>query len=116
MATGGEGFFQSYFNDLLLIPCALPLLLWLHASFGWRHQDEAPNGSEVIGHWAIWSIVAEWIGPRLFTQAVGDWRDVMAYGIGAAFAWCWWHRERVAVVMRPFVFVLDERRKGENHA
>jgi len=30
-------FFHSWLNDALLIPCALPLLLWVHARLGWRN-------------------------------------------------------------------------------
>jgi hypothetical protein len=41
-------------------------------------------------HLGVWSFVAEAVMPRLSAHAVGDWRDVIAYGAGALAAGCWW--------------------------
>ncbi|HVV00038.1 MAG TPA: hypothetical protein VHH88_01665, partial [Verrucomicrobiae bacterium] len=58
-------FFHSWFNDVLLIPCALPPLLWLHRVLGLRGHDRFPGGLEILAHLAGWTILFEWIGPHL---------------------------------------------------
>jgi hypothetical protein len=85
--------FHSWFNDLLLIPCALPLLLFLHRRFGLRTHDAAPTFTEIAAHLAGWSILFEIIGPHLMRGVTGDPLDVMAYCIGGAVAFVWWQRE-----------------------
>ena len=87
--VGGD-FLQGYFNDLLLIPAALPVLLWVQRRLGVRPDDLRPRWSEIGMHLAVWSIAAETIVPRLLARATGDWRDVIAYGTGALVAGCWW--------------------------
>ena len=88
------GFIHSYFNDLWLIPCALPLLLWLHRRLGLRKHDQAPAISEIALHLAFWSCLFEWIGPHFVKHTTGDPLDALAYAAGAAIAGLWWHRER----------------------
>ncbi len=89
-AVGGE-FLRNHFNDLLFIPAALPLMLWVQRQLGLRTHDERPTWAEVGLHFVVWSIAAEGIAPLLFKSAVGDWRDVVAYGVGAAVAGAWWN-------------------------
>ena len=89
-------FLRGQFNDLLLIPCALPLMLWLHRRLGLRQHDAFPNGREILLHLVIWSVVCEVLGPR-WLPATGDWKDVVAYATGAWLAWgCWHFQERAA--------------------
>ena len=88
----GSPFFHGHFNDLLLIPAALPWLLWLERRIGLRRHDRPPDFLEVASHWAVWSLMAEGLGPLLFAHAVGDWRDVAAYAAGAIVAGFWWNR------------------------
>ena len=91
LAAGiGTVWTRSYLSDFLLIPCALPWLLWVHAWLGWRVKEAVPSVGEVMGHLVVWSIVAEWVGPRLFSHSVADWGDVAAYGAGGVLALCWW--------------------------
>ena len=87
-----SAFLQGNFNDLLLIPAALPILLWVERRLKLRNHDRPPTPLEIGGHWLIWSIVAEGIAPHLFANSVGDIRDVAAYAIGAVVAGCWWNR------------------------
>ena len=84
-------FLHSHFNDLLLIPCALPGVLWLQRCLGLRGHDRTPEAGEILFHLVVWSILFEWIGPHLM-RVVGDIRDVAAYAVGAAAAWLWWKR------------------------
>jgi hypothetical protein len=88
------GFFHSHFNDCWLIPCALPPVLWLHRRLGVRLHDCAPRLSEIASHLVFWSVLFEWIGPKLVPHTVGDPADVIAYVAGAVIAGLWWNRER----------------------
>jgi hypothetical protein len=86
----GGAFLHGYFNDLLLIPAALPLVLWLQRRMGYRSNDERPRWGEIGLHLAVWSVTAEAIVPRFVAHATGDWKDVVAYSCGAVAAGCWW--------------------------
>jgi hypothetical protein len=88
------GFLHSQFNDLWLIPCALPPILWLHRALGLRAHDQVPQWSEILPHCAFWSVLFEWIGPKLVPRATGDPWDVVAYVVGALLAGFWWQRDR----------------------
>ena len=86
-------FFHSWFNDLLLIPSALPPLLLLHRWLGLRSHEASPSVCEVVTHLVGWSVLFEAIGPHLVRRATGDVWDVLAYAMGAAAAWLWWRRD-----------------------
>jgi len=83
-------FLRNHFNDLLLVPAALPLLLGLHRRLGLRKSDTPPAAGEVLLHWAVWSVAAEVVGPRLFARATGDAWAVVAYGAGALLSAAYW--------------------------
>jgi ubiquinone/menaquinone biosynthesis C-methylase UbiE len=86
-------FLHEHFDDLLLIPAALPLVLGIQRWTGLRNHDLPPTASEICGHLLIWSIVCEGLGPLIFPWAVGDVLDVAAYALGALAAGIWWNRE-----------------------
>lgn len=86
-----SAFLHGTFNDLLLIPAALPILLWIERMIGLRTHDRPPTALEIGAHWAIWSVIAEGIGPRIFPGVVGDGWDVVAYAAGALAAGLWWN-------------------------
>jgi len=83
-------FVQFYFDDLWLIPCALPPVLWLHSRLHLRSHDDLPSISEITWHFVLWSVICEWIGPKLVSHAAGDSMDVIAYTCGALLACLWW--------------------------
>ena len=83
-------FWHSYSTDFLLIPAALPLVLWLQRRLGLRPGDAWPTWSEIGLHFAVWSVAAEAVAPHLFKSAIGDWYDVLAYAVGAVIAGGWW--------------------------
>ena len=83
-------FFQWWFNDLLLIPCALPLALWFQRRLGLRTHDRAPTPLEIVAHLAGWSLLFELIGPKLVAHATGDPWDVAAYAGGALVSLAVW--------------------------
>jgi len=86
-------FLRGYFNDLWLIACALPPLLWLHRRLGLRGHDLPPTFAEITFHFVVWSAVCEGIAPHWIKRATGDWWDVAAYGVGALIAGLWWNRK-----------------------
>jgi hypothetical protein len=86
----GGAFLRDHFNDLLLIPAALPFALWLQRRLQLRRDDLPPRWNEIALHLVAWSIAAEVAAPRIFAHATGDWRDVVAYTAGGVIAGCWW--------------------------
>lgn len=83
-------FLQNWFNDLLLIPAALPVLLWIYRKLKLRSSDVYPTMAETVSILIFWSLLFEWIGPHFIKHAVGDWRDVLMYWMGGLFAWAFW--------------------------
>lgn len=83
-------FLHWHFNDVLLIPAALPLVLWVQRKLGWRDHDRYPDSKEIALHLLVWAVIAEGLGPLLFDHVTGDWRDVIAYAAGALLARLWW--------------------------
>jgi ubiquinone/menaquinone biosynthesis C-methylase UbiE len=82
-------FFHNWFDDILLIPCALPPLLLAHRWLGLRGTDRPPSAGEVAAHVAGWSILFEVIGPYIM-PTVGDPWDAVSYACGGAAAFfCW---------------------------
>jgi hypothetical protein len=88
---------QFWFNDLLLIPCALPVVLQLQRCLGLRRNDRPPTFGEIMGHLVFWSVLFEVIGPHIMRHATGDPADVVAYAIGAAGAYFLWNRATTRV-------------------
>jgi ubiquinone/menaquinone biosynthesis C-methylase UbiE len=90
-------FFHFWFNDTLLIPCALPPVLLAQRWLGLRAQDQFPTAGEIFWHWAGWSVLFEVIGPHILPTTGDPW-DVVAYGAGAvaAFGWWFWEERRQA--------------------
>lgn len=85
-------FLRGHFNDLLLIPCALPPFLLLQRWLGLRRHDESPAGREVLFCLCIWVVLFEWIGPHFIRGTTADPIDALAYALGAIIAFSWWHR------------------------
>lgn len=93
-------FLHSHFNDLWLIPCALPLVLWVHRWAGWR-SDEPPTLGELVSHLLLWSVLFEWWGPHLIHHVTGDPGDVACYWAGGLLAWAWWNRGSLLYRFNP---------------
>ena len=87
-------FLHSYFNDTLLISCALPPVLLAQRWSQLRSHDEVPRAGEIIFHVIVWSILFEWIGPHIMPHTTGDPWDAVAYGAGGLAAGVWWQRDR----------------------
>jgi len=87
-----SGFLRGHFNDLLLMPCALPPLLLMQRGLKLRMHDQVPSAGEIALYLAVWSILFEVIGPHLMRRATGDPWDVIAYVVGGILAGLWWNR------------------------
>ena len=89
-------FLHGYFNDLWLILCALPPILWLHRRLRLRADDSYPQLSEIALHFAFW-----WVPVyvhRAEIYAAHGWRSsrCAAYLAGAIVAAIWWRSREVA--------------------
>ena len=87
----GPGFFHNHATDLLLIPAALPLVLWIQHWLGWRTHDRPPELGEIVLHLAVWGVISEALGPWLFRHGTADWRDLLAYAAGALLGYVFWN-------------------------
>lgn len=94
-ALQASPFIQGHFNDTLLIPAALPLVLWLQRRLRLRKSDVIPSMGEITLHLAVWAFIAECAGPFLLHRGTTDWRDVVAYSAGAAVACVLWRRGEI---------------------
>lgn len=85
-------FVHSYLNDLLLIPAALPLVVWIQRRLGLRTHDRPPTWPEMLGHVALWSFICEVVGPFWLARGTADPADAGVYLLGGAIACLWWGR------------------------
>ena len=93
-------FLHGYFNDLLLIPAALPLALWVQRMVGLRERDQAPTWAEMILHVGVWSVICEAIGPHWLHRGTADVLDIVAYAVGGVIACLWWNRSAQPIPIR----------------
>lgn len=89
-------FLHDHFNDLLLIPCALPPFLMLLRWLNLRTHDKPPETREILLYLGVWSILFEVVGPHIMRNVTGDPLDVVAYTAGGILAGLWWHRYRLS--------------------
>lgn len=96
-------FLHGHFDDLFLIPAALPILLWMQRQLGLRTHDDFPTWWEMAFHLIVWSVICEFIGPLWFHHGTADVWDVVAYATGGIVACVWWNRRKVqtAVSLTP---------------
>jgi len=83
-------FMHGHLDDLLLIPAALPVVLWLHRQLGLRNHDEPPGWGEMAGHLIIWSVMCKLVGPRYLHLGVADPWDLLCFAAGGIAACGWW--------------------------
>ncbi len=99
-----SAFLHDHFDDLLLIPCALPPLLLMQRFLQLRLHDRQPLPGEIALNLLVWSLLFEVIGPHILRRATGDPWDVVAYVVGGLFAGLWWHWRYTA--LQPAVHEL----------
>lgn len=89
-----SAFLRGQFDDVWLIPCALPPLLLLQRWLRLRAHDLPPTWREITLYVLVWSVLFEVIGPHLLRRATGDPLDVLAYAVGGILAGLWWNRRK----------------------
>lgn len=87
---GAGPLLRGQFNDLLLIPAALPPVLALQRWLGLRMDDRPPRWREIGFHLLVWSILFEAVGPHVM-RVTGDPYDVVAYVAGGLIGGLWWN-------------------------
>ena len=88
-----NAFLHGYFDDVLLIPCALPPLLLAQRWLRLRRHDWLPTAGEILLNLIVWSILFEVIGPHIM-RTTGDPWDAVSYAVGGTLAGFWWWRTR----------------------
>lgn len=89
-------FLHSHFDDLLLIPAALPVVLWLQRLLGLRTHDRTPTWTEMLAHLAIWSVICKGAGPLCLHVGAADPWDILFFAAGGGGAMIWWRHQRRA--------------------
>ncbi len=85
-------FLHSHFDDLLLMPAALPVILWLQRLLNLRRHDHPPGWLEMFAHLALWSIMCKIVGPLYLHIGVADPWDLLFFAGGGIAACLWWNR------------------------
>jgi hypothetical protein len=86
-------FLHSHLDDSLLMPAALPVVLWLQRLLGLRKHDHPPTWPEMFLHLAIWSVMCKIVGPFYCHIGVADPWDVLFFAAGGIAACAWWNRQ-----------------------
>ena len=92
-------YLRFWFNDLLLVPCAIPVVFWIFRQSRFRHDDAPPSALDLCWILTLWSLLFEWIGPSYLRRGVADSYDVLMYWIGGIFAWWFWNKVPRRVVL-----------------
>ena len=90
---------HSHFDDFLMMPAALPVVLWLQRLTGLRRHDQPPAWTEMFAHLAVWTVMAKIVGPFWLHHGVADVWDVPFFVAGGVLACLWWRRERSAAAV-----------------
>lgn len=93
-------FLHGHLADLLLMPAALPVVLWVQRLVGLREHDLAPSWAEMGLHLVVWSLICEFIGPHWLHHGTADGWDVVAYAVGGVVACLWWNRSAQQISLR----------------
>ncbi len=105
-------FFQNYLNDILLIPCALPPLIYLYVKLKLRNQKSFPTTLEVFSFFIFSSFVFECLGPKYLNKGVADYFDILAYAIGGIISNYFWNKNsKLLLFSKTLVFSNFKREK-----
>jgi len=85
-------FLHSHFDDLLMMPAALPVILWIQRRTGLRRHDRPPSWLAMSAHLAVWTVMSKLVGPFWLHHGVADIWDVPFFIAGGIGACLWWRR------------------------
>ena len=80
-------FITNYFNDLLLTPVLLPIILTVGIIFKQRYWVFKPSLAEILFWVIIFSIFFEVITPCFNPRSTGDYMDAICYLSGGLVYW-----------------------------
>lgn len=83
-------FLHGHLDDLLMMPAALPVVLWIQRQLKWRTHHGPPGWGEMAGHLLIWSVMCKLIGPYFLHIGVADPWDLVCFAVGGFSACAWW--------------------------
>ena len=89
-------FWNYYLSDILLVPVALPILLFALRLIRIRKNDLAPNFLEILIPLIVWSITFEIVAPLFVSSATGDFFDILAYTGGGLISWYLWNYKSIS--------------------
>jgi len=102
-----SSFHLYYLNDFFLVPCCLPLLLFVVHKLG--HRDCAPpTFFEIAIVLIIWSFLFEFFGPNYLQWGTKDILDVVVYWCGGIIAWFFWNRRNIWI-LRSFKTQMNQK-------
>ena len=79
----------NYLNDVLLVPCCIPILLYFVDRLGHRVATP-PTITEIVVCLILWSVILEYVGPKFLSRGTADPLDVVAYWSGGIVSWFLW--------------------------
>ncbi len=88
-------YLHGHLDDTLLIPVALPVVLWIQKKTGLRNHDQPPGFMEIAGHLVIWTLICKIIGPLAWHSGVEDPWDVLCFGLGGLGSWIYWRHVKM---------------------
>lgn len=94
------GFIASYFNDFLLVPVVLPILLFFCKKLNLRLVDIPPTFLELIIPLLIWSALFEFIFPYFIPKGTADLLDILFYFLGGFLSWMIWNKSHLIFVYK----------------
>ncbi|XOV71453.1 MAG: hypothetical protein ACFHW5_22565 [Verrucomicrobiota bacterium] len=90
-ASPAPGWMSSYWNDIWMLPCAVPLVIRIYETLNLREPNMHPSLSEIVWHGLLWSFMAEGLAPVWFPSSTADPLDLAAYALGGFMLWLRWH-------------------------
>src|ERR1043166_4785951 len=102
-------FLNSYRDDVICIPFWVPIMLFVMKVLRLRKSDESPTAFEILIPLILWSWIFEAYLPytSLFKHlATSDYRDVLAYTVGACGAALIWRQLYQGTCMQKLIILL----------
>jgi len=94
-------FLHSHFDDSLMMPAALPVVLWIQRRTRLRQHDRPPSWLEMLFHLGVWSVMCKIVGPFYCHIGVADPWDILCFAGGGLAAWLWWNRPATQSCSQP---------------
>jgi hypothetical protein len=91
-----SSFMNNYFNDIFVVPCLLPILIYCIARMKLRNKYSGPLIIEIFLFVSVISLMCEIFGPYFLGKGVYDPIDIFAYLLGGMISWFIWRYGKVS--------------------